>query len=110
MPGISTRLDPTSTEQLCVVVVTGEVDPATVVPVSLFLAANCPPRHSIELDLSEITFTDCSLLRLLETERQDRAGHHATVRVVRPSEPVRRLLELTDQADLLRGPEIASVG
>ncbi len=103
MPGLRTRLEPAAEDEPCVVAVAGEVDPATIIRLSLFIAANCSLRRSLELDLSDVTFTDCSLLRLLQTELRDRVCHNAIVRVVCPSEAVRRLLELTDHASFLAG-------
>ena len=77
---------------------TGEVDLATAPQLQLLLqGADDETGCDVVLDLSEVTYMDCSGLPAL-LESRDRLGARFWLRGVRP--PVTRLLELTGLLDV----------
>lgn len=61
----------------------------------------CP--GGVSLDLSAVTFCDCSGLNVLLRARRHAADRHRGFRIGAVSRPVRRLLELTQTAPLFDG-------
>jgi anti-sigma B factor antagonist len=88
-------------EDGCLVRVTGEIDLSTVAVLRRELDAALGEDATVLLDLSGVTFIDSSGLHLLiEASQSSEAGDRADF-VVRPSEIVQRLIELSGTADLL---------
>lgn len=81
-----------------VVTVAGEIDPHTAAPLTEALdgLAGTDDLQRVVLDLSGVTFVDSSGLRVLLTARERFAERDIHFSLRAPSEPVRRLLEITD--------------
>jgi anti-sigma B factor antagonist len=81
-----------------VVTVAGEIDPHTATPLTGALddLAAATDLHRVVLDLSGVTFVDSSGLRVLLTARERFAELDIRFSLRSPSEPVHRLLEITD--------------
>lgn len=85
-----------------VVVVAGEIDLTTrheIVDVVRRAVPACPA--ALVLDLSVVTFIDCSGLSGILEARELAAEHHCRLVVVSPSPPVERLLRLTGTLSVL---------
>jgi anti-anti-sigma factor len=88
-------------EDACLIRAAGEIDLSSVPALRRELDAARAEAVTVLLDLSGVTFIDSSGLHLLL-----RASHSSAISdwaffVVRPSEPVLRLIELSGTADLL---------
>ncbi len=79
----------------------GEVDLSTAAALRRELAAARLETDTVLLDLSEVTFIDSTGLHLLLEASHRSAITDWSFFVVRPSEAVRRLIELSGTADLL---------
>lgn len=62
--------------------------------------AACPRQGVVALDLSDVTFCDCSGLNVLLQACQRAGCGRCSLSLVTPSRPVRRLLDLTETAAL----------
>jgi len=82
--------------------VTGDIDLATVAELgkrlTLVIAAG---TGDVDLDLSDVTFFDCSGLAVLLAARQELQGKKHRLMVRNPSKPVLRLLELSGLLDVM---------
>ncbi|NUS57356.1 MAG: STAS domain-containing protein [Streptomycetaceae bacterium] len=85
-----------------VVAAKGEIDLATAEALRNRITAALETHREVAVDLSAVTFIDCSGLRVLITARNqaDRLGRSLTLRD--PSRPVRRLLAATRLDHTLR--------
>lgn len=81
------------------IAVSGEIDAHTAPTVAEAIEAR--DDHRLEIDMSQVEFVDSSGLRVLITAHQRAQEAGRTVVVTRPSEPVRRLFELSGVADFL---------
>jgi anti-sigma B factor antagonist len=88
-------------EDGCLIRAAGEVDMSTAGALRSELAAARAEAHTVVLDLSDVTFIDSSGLHLLLEASHSSAVTDWSFFLVRPSEPVRRLIELSGAADLL---------
>jgi anti-anti-sigma factor len=79
----------------------GEVDLSTAAALRRELAAARLETDTVLLDLSDVTFIDSTGLHLLLEASHRSAVTDWSFFVVRPSEAVRRLIELSGTADLL---------
>lgn len=73
-------------------VVAGEIDAHSCG--DLAAALEGVPEGDLDVDLSAVTFIDSSGLRVLVEQHQRQAGAGRSLRIVRPSRSVRRLLEI----------------
>jgi anti-sigma B factor antagonist len=88
-------------EDGCLVRATGEIDLSTVAALRRELDAAREENATVLLDLSGVTFIDSSGLHLLlDASRSSAVGDWAFF-VVRPSEVVQRMIELSGTADVL---------
>ena len=78
----------------------GEIDLSTAAALRRELEAASVEADTVLLDLSDVTFIDSSGLHLLLEASKRSAVTDWSLFVVRPSEAVRRLLELSGTADL----------
>ena len=82
--------------------VTGEIDLATATELrhrlETVIAAG---TGDVDLDLSDVTFVDCSGLAVLLAARQELQGKKHRLMVRNPSKPVLRLLELSGVLDVM---------
>jgi anti-anti-sigma factor len=79
----------------------GEIDLSTVAALRREVDAGREEAATVLLDLSGVTFIDSSGLHLLLEASQSSAVSDWAFVVVRPSEVVQRLIELSGAADLL---------
>jgi anti-sigma B factor antagonist len=95
-------------EPLCIVA-PPEIDPATVDELVAALEA-APADAVVEVDCSAVEFMDSSGVRalILASNRAEAAG--GRVRVVRATNVVRRLLEITAVAHLLGDDGVSATG
>lgn len=93
-------------EGIALIRVRGELDgasaPQLVTAVKDTIGEGCEAVH---LDLAGLGFMDSAGLSALLAMHRDWSEHDATIVVVKASEPVRRLFELTGVARLLVGPD-----
>jgi anti-sigma B factor antagonist len=82
--------------------VAGEIDLSTVSALRRELDAARDEAATALLDLSDVTFIDSTGLHLLLEASHSSAVSDWALFVVRPSEAVQRLIELSGTADLLR--------
>lgn len=87
----------TSNADPATVVVDGQIDAHTAPDLDAVLLG-LPGDASASVDLSSVTFIDSSGLRVLVRAEKRLAGGGGGLTIVRPSEPVRRLLEITGLA------------
>jgi anti-sigma B factor antagonist len=80
----------------------GEVDLSTAAALRRELKAASMEADTVLLDLSDVTFIDSTGLHLLLEASHRSALTDCAFFVVRPSEAVRRLIELSGTAELLR--------
>ena len=80
----------------------GEVDLSTAAALRRELDAASMEADTVLLDLSDVTFIDSTGLHLLLDASHRSAGTDWSFFIVRPSEAVRRLIELSGTAELLR--------
>jgi anti-anti-sigma factor len=80
----------------------GEIDLSSVAALRRELDAACMEAVTVLLDLSDVTFIDSSGLHLLLHASHSSAVSDWAFFVVRPSESVLRLIELSGTADLLK--------
>ena len=80
----------------------GEVDLSTAGALRRELEAARVEADTVLLDLSDVTFIDSTGLHLLLEASHRSAVTDWSFFLVRPSEPVRRLIELSGSADLLK--------
>ena len=80
----------------------GEVDLSTADALRRELEAARVEADTVLLDLSDVTFIDSTGLHLLLEASHRSAVTDWSFFLVRPSEPVRRLIELSGSADLLK--------
>ena len=87
------------------VVVRGELDVSTIGDLRGVLEAECERCPSrLVLDFAKVDFVDSSALHLLVvTNRQLRANGEGSLRIVRTTEPVRRVFDITNLTMLLVG-------
>jgi anti-sigma B factor antagonist len=82
--------------------VTGEIDLATATELrhrlETVIAAG---TGDVDLDLSDVTFLDCSGLAVLRAARQGLHDKHHRLTVRNPSKPVLRILELSGVLDMM---------
>jgi anti-anti-sigma factor len=82
--------------------VAGEIDLSTVVALRRELDAAREEVATVLLDLSDVTFIDSTGLHLLLDASHSSAVSDWAFFLVRPSEAVQRLIELSGTADLVR--------
>lgn len=85
----------------CTLVLCGEVDAHTAPLLAEQLRGALPERR-VELDMAAVTFMDSTGLRVIITDLQRRRADQLELVVVRPSEKVARLIELTGLTPYLR--------
>ena len=102
-PPLSVRVERSSST--ITVQVDGEIDTATSPELERLVrqACNDDDRAIVELDLSGVGFIDSSGLRALVVTQQAITEAGGSLRVVRPSSQVVRLLELTGLGETLLG-------
>jgi len=79
----------------------GEIDLTTVAALRREIYAARDAAATALLDLSGVTFIDSTGLQLLLEASRDSATSEWGFFIVRPSDPVRRLIEVSHTADLL---------
>jgi anti-sigma B factor antagonist len=79
----------------------GEIDLSTVAALRREVDAAREEAATVLLDLSGVTFIDSSGLHLLLEASQSSAASDGAFFVVRPSEVVQRLIDISDTADLV---------
>jgi anti-anti-sigma factor len=87
-----------------VVVVQGDVDMATVPVLERALGRTPRPQATVVLDLSQVEFMGSCGVALLLRAQQGLAERGQDLVLRQPSEPVRRVLDLTGVSDLLARP------
>ncbi len=86
------------------IVVRGEIDAATAPALSADLSrAVASGSNPIEIDLSAVTFIDSSGLRALIIGRQEAEAAGNSLRIVKASDVVSRLLDVTGLSETLMG-------
>ena len=104
-PRFTVHTDP-SDREWSRVSATGDLDLAAVAPFEQVIAAHTAGgRTSLQLDLGDVSFMDCSCLRVLidaHLRMQERGGK---VELIRASAPVVRLLTATHLHQLLMSDE-----
>jgi anti-anti-sigma factor len=85
----------------CTLVLCGEVDAYTA-PLLEEQLCDALPERRVELDMAAVTFMDSTGLRVILTDLQRRRADDLELVVVRPSETVARLIELTGLMPYLR--------
>ena len=91
-----------SVSQMAVVSLRGEIDIAGLEDIRSVIEPNLALGQTIVLDLSEVTFADSTLLRVLHEARHQAGDSGGAVLVRNPSEGIRKLLTLGDLGDLVQ--------
>lgn len=79
-----------------VITVAGELDLSTADQLDHALSAPVGRLGTIDLDLGNVSFCDCAGLDVLIAARRRLDAVGGSLRIVRASDPVRRLVELTN--------------
>ena len=103
MPSVASvdNLQVTVSDDGSTVVADGQIDSHTAPTLDEALAG-ADPTQSVSVDLSAITFVDSSGLRVLVRAHNRQAEGGGELVVLDPSEPVRRLLDITGLTSELR--------
>ena len=95
----STRADPA--QVACTVVLGGEHDACTVAELSATLANSISTGNDLVVDLSQVQFMAAATVGVLLRARMLLGIRSRTLRLRSPSQRARRILELSDLADLI---------
>jgi anti-anti-sigma factor len=91
-----------SVTQMAVVALRGEIDIASLEELEGAIEPHLAKGQTIVLDLSEVTFADSTLLRVLHQARGKANDGGGALLVRNPSDGIRRLLSLGDLDDLVQ--------
>ena len=86
--------------EMAVVAVRGEIDLAGLDDLQTAIESQLAPGQTVVLDLSDVTFADSTLLKVLYRARSKANDVGGALLVRNPSEGVRQLLTLGDLDDL----------
>ena len=100
MPRASIQVDVSQLNGVVVMAIHGEIDAATSLAVRTFFA-EMEPNNLVILDCAEVDFMDFTGLNLLLALQSRMREHAGSLRIRRPSMPVRRIIECTSLHDVV---------
>lgn len=86
--------------RMAVIALRGEIDMAGLDDLQSAVEPHLAPGQTVVLDLSDVTFADSTLLKVLERARGKANDVGGALLVRNPSDVVRKLLSLADLDDL----------
>ena len=95
------RVEVTYAERITKVIVTGEIDADSMLALQSPLSELSPQSH-ILLDMSGVSFMDCSGLRAILTQRIKMTEAGGSIHIRHASPAVKRLLQVSGLTDILR--------
>jgi len=88
--------------QIAVIALRGEIDMASLDDLQSAVEPHLAPGQTVVLDLSDVTFADSTLLKVLVQARGKANDVGGALLVRNPSDQLRKLLSIGDLDDLVR--------
>ena len=95
------RVEVTESDRITAVIVTGEIDAASMLALQAPLSELSPKSH-IVLDMSGVRFMDCRGLRVIASQRIKMTEAGGSIHIRHASPAVRRIVQITGMTDILR--------